>query len=409
MNPLRTLALSAVFALPALAQGKVWVVDDDPALGVDFTTLQAAIDAAHDGDLLLVKAGTYAGFTIDGKSLALTAELGAVVGVSSMIRVTNLAADQRVVLRGIDRPQIAVPAGTPKDVLVSNCLGVVWFEDCLLSGLQGVESSTPLMRVESSVSVALERCFVASTLLSDIEALRVSASSVHAHDTQFAAGTPFGNGASLPGVRLEPSSFLYAQGGSIQGGMGPACQFQPGCVAPPAGPGLSVASGAQAVTLNTSLQGGSAGFSGFCFGGVPCQGTNGPPVKIESGGSHAQLQEIARHFECVSPVRAGTSKSVKVQAYASDFVVALYAARPHPAYLPGVGSLLLPFALGTETQIYMLGPVGTGGTLQKSIDFAELPPSIDFLEVFAQAVCITPQLVTVTTGGSVLHLLNQAL
>jgi hypothetical protein len=51
----------ALASLPAAAG--TWIVDDDgPA---DFTTIQAAIDAAAPGDVILVLGGTYPGFTFD--------------------------------------------------------------------------------------------------------------------------------------------------------------------------------------------------------------------------------------------------------------------------------------------------------------------------------------------------------
>jgi hypothetical protein len=41
-----------------------------------YATIQAAVNAAVDGDVLIVDAGTYAGFTIDGKGIAIVASPG---------------------------------------------------------------------------------------------------------------------------------------------------------------------------------------------------------------------------------------------------------------------------------------------------------------------------------------------
>ena len=66
-----------------------------PQLGT-FTTIQAAVDAASDNDVLLVTAGTYAGFTIDNKSINVLAT--GVVTVNGPTRVLNLGVNRSVAL-----------------------------------------------------------------------------------------------------------------------------------------------------------------------------------------------------------------------------------------------------------------------------------------------------------------------
>ena len=65
--------------LALLPQTSLWIVDDNGGPGTDFTTLQAAVDAAADGDVILVHAGEYLSATIDGKGLSLIGALGASV------------------------------------------------------------------------------------------------------------------------------------------------------------------------------------------------------------------------------------------------------------------------------------------------------------------------------------------
>ena len=52
-----TVALAILVAFSASASAATWTVDDGPA--ADFATIQAAIDAAGDGDTIEVAAGTY--------------------------------------------------------------------------------------------------------------------------------------------------------------------------------------------------------------------------------------------------------------------------------------------------------------------------------------------------------------
>ena len=67
-------ALLGFLLFGASAQASVLVVDASG--GGAFTSLQAAVDAAASGDLLLVKGGVYSGFTADGKALTIVEDSG---------------------------------------------------------------------------------------------------------------------------------------------------------------------------------------------------------------------------------------------------------------------------------------------------------------------------------------------
>lgn len=73
----RTALVLALASLPLAARlapgGQVLVVDDDGGPGVDYTKLQAAVDAAAEGALILVHPGSYAGFTVFAKGLEIAA------------------------------------------------------------------------------------------------------------------------------------------------------------------------------------------------------------------------------------------------------------------------------------------------------------------------------------------------
>jgi hypothetical protein len=101
-------------------------------------TVQAAIDAAADGDILVLKPNAGAVFpgdtnTIDGKSLSLVAD-GGEVRLQHLI-VRNLSADQQVLLQGL-RLAPFNEFGFPYDgtlsgvVEVRACAGPVWLESC---------------------------------------------------------------------------------------------------------------------------------------------------------------------------------------------------------------------------------------------------------------------------------------
>ena len=88
-----------LLAAPAAAQ-QVLVVDSTGAGGA-FLEVQDAIDAALDGDLVLVKDGNYATFTINAKTLRVLADSGEQPVIQGPIFVEDLAPNQSVELHGL--------------------------------------------------------------------------------------------------------------------------------------------------------------------------------------------------------------------------------------------------------------------------------------------------------------------
>lgn len=86
----------AVLALASVPSAQyVLVVDDSGGASVDFTSIAdaVAVAAAGDGDVVLVRTGSYAGdVVVDGKSLVLTADTDAAVDHHGRLAVQNLAA-----------------------------------------------------------------------------------------------------------------------------------------------------------------------------------------------------------------------------------------------------------------------------------------------------------------------------
>jgi hypothetical protein len=153
------LAACALGLCPALLPTQVWVVDDQPGPGVDFTSLQAAADAASPGDLLLIKTGTYLGLTLNGKGLDLVAESDAQVQLLGGIQLQAIPADQRVLLRGL---QVTPAEGLA--LQAQGSAGQLWFEDSEFhSGapiqLLGFTPEIPAGgRFTDCPSIVIERC-----------------------------------------------------------------------------------------------------------------------------------------------------------------------------------------------------------------------------------------------------------
>lgn len=126
--------LGVTWTLAPLATADLIVVD--PGGGGQFTTLAAAVQAASDGDVLRVKAGTYAGFDVFNKGLTISSEGPNFVVVAGGTRVVGLAAHKTVVLNGIHFRGTTTPltaAATP-GLSVLSSLGAVRIQDCIIEG-----------------------------------------------------------------------------------------------------------------------------------------------------------------------------------------------------------------------------------------------------------------------------------
>src|SRR5688572_8879940 len=119
------LSLAGTSASQQLHQ--VWVVNAP-------SQLQSAVDAAAEGDTVLVKAsGNYSGLSVQAKSLTVIADPAADVRIPGA-EVKDLTASQRVELRGlkfVPRYTTVCPFSfTPSPGLkLLNNAGLVWVED----------------------------------------------------------------------------------------------------------------------------------------------------------------------------------------------------------------------------------------------------------------------------------------
>jgi hypothetical protein len=328
-------------ALLALAAPDVLVVDQSGGPGADFQSIWAAVFAAQDGDVLLIRTGSYSfPIDIDGKALTLVEDAGAEVRIPSCT-VSNLTAEQTVVLRGLHF-EGHYTSTTPTVDLFDNA-GLVWMEDCL------VQDGAPAVSVGAGCRAVLERCELVGVtggwvfLFTHIDAgpaLGSSLGTVTLHDCHLVGGDgedghpsetlPIGPDPGAPAYALDGGA-LFSSGSTFVGGRGgDGITAWDGtsyvCVPPePGGAGLLLQGAAPiAHLLDTDLAGGAPGGpAGSCPPGAP-----GPSLDLQAG-SAVTLPGSAISLALGPPVREGQTLTGTIAG--APGAVAFLAASTQPA------------------------------------------------------------------------------
>src|SRR5690606_21054232 len=211
---LRVTAASALFTAVAAAQ-KVWVVAPVLGTGVDFTVIQDAVDAASDGDVVLVRAGTYAGFEIDGKGLTVAGDAPITLTDGSRVTVENTTAGQSVVVRGFSLTTHAFGA-----LSIALCSGPVTIEDCAFSLLPSTAFFTAAaMAAAADVTLIDCRISAGTGLRGPVPALSVSTSNLHLFGCTIEGASSSVRSPGAAGATVA-SSVLVVAGTTLRGGAG---------------------------------------------------------------------------------------------------------------------------------------------------------------------------------------------
>jgi len=258
-------AAIALAAAPGVAQGRTWIVDGSNGAGTNFTDLPPAVNAAANGDQILVRAGSYTPAST-GKALTILGQPGASFG-NGMFEVTGLPAGRDFVLAGFFTSSIVKP-----QVRVRDCAGRVLLDRVRLQPFSGQITFGPAVQVENCALVTIAQCEATAH-----PALRASNSTVHVVATDLTGGdaqltftlSPSFPAADVVGGRLELTSCR------LQGGDG----FVGSQVAPPS-PGL-ITSGT-AVRLARTTFGLVAAGTGTVFSAPAVRGTGGS-LRVDPG------------------------------------------------------------------------------------------------------------------------------
>jgi hypothetical protein len=367
--------------------------------------LQTAIDAAGDGDVIIVGPGLYGSCNVNGKSLTVVAddEFGPVAAFISRARITNLAAGQRVTVRGIEFIAGAAFIQPFETIHLANNAGTVHFERCVF---RAPVQPAPTVRALNSASVFLTRCtatgmdgtaIVSGNVTSAQAAIAAQDSNLFLHECTATggkghaatAGNPFVD-PPLPGqdgaqgVTLENSQ-LFASGCTLRGGAGGNNGIVGGCLgAGDGGAGVRMAAGANVVRLlETTTLGGAGGTHPTCP-----HGSAGPGVDPASG---VLIHKVgaARELLADAVVREGQTLDLEARGQPLETFLLLFSPAHLGVYAPGLQGALLP---GTPLGLISLGALPPSGVLQVSIPVTPgtLPPSVDGAELLLQGLVAAP-------------------
>jgi hypothetical protein len=416
--------LSALYALLFLAvlgsrarAGDVLVVSRSG--GGTFTEIQAAVDAAQDGDAILIRAGTYARFSVDDKALTIVGDYDAEVQVEGSIEVRDLGADKTLVMLGLSAVG-SLPAGTEAShgLIARNNAGRIRAESCRFVGNSVVGQSVTGCadgscnvgtRVASTAELSLTRCTVLGGKLkvgfqlpaSGSRGIDVRASTLVVYDSSVQGregndGSGCGNHGGHGGDGgWASNTLLLAAGSSFRGGKGGRTDGGDclgGVYGGDGGHGIELAAsqpGSTAHLLDTQVVAGSGGsWTSMCS--IIC-GNNGSNGHAREGTTFVDMVGAARRMVAPSPAREQTLPTFRFQGLPNERVALLLSSTPaSPSIVPS----WFGFLMVRQTEPALTLPLGTTdatGVLEVDVLMPTLEPGESFRTVHLQSVFVDSQ------------------
>lgn len=394
---MRLLSISAGTLLSsALLHAGVTVVAPS---GGDYNDIGLAIAAVPDGEIVLVRAGTYVGFTIQNKSVHVIADAGQLVQVHGTIVVSGLAAGKSLTIQGLSVTQFAtVPVST---IQLDSCAGSVRVLATHVfpptPGLTSV-AGPPSVLVNACLDVAFDgdefrgmngNSFLIGITQTPSLGMSVNASVVSVHDCIIVGGrgipgltgVPTGNTNGRPGANglSVANSVLFESGGSIRGGAGGPGVDGDNCSSPYTHPTFGGSGGAGIELDNPSvvrafagdISGGPGGVSGSAPGCTLPPGADGA---ASIGGSPILLAGSARHLAVVAPAHVSGQFQLHFEGQPGDDVfLALALGRTHTfeSVLNGDLLVLPPF------RRLRVGSTDANGVLDITLPVGQLPLGVE--------------------------------
>lgn len=412
------------FLAGPLAASNVLCVKPNGGPGT-YPDLQAAIDAAANGDIILVSPGIYApvapatGFAVTNKALTLVGPVAASSAtLQATLTISGIGPGQFVCIRGVDINTFATKSGHA--LVLENNAGLVFLSDCQLNGSHStsgpvVEGAGCFAANNAAVIAAQSKllagngltpgdsgghgldaassmlCLYASSSTTLPNTVGACSGGVAAAGGGGLAGGDGGDGAHIGG------GFLFAAGTLFHGSHGGNGQSSPCTDGGDGGDGLDIASASATVMSDCTFVAGQGGGAGsLCSSGSDGQLVAGVVQTMPTPAHHTMTTNQ-------SSVKAGQAIQCVFRGDPGELVYFTFSANPGFVFLPQLSGVLCLGSIGpvvsTSGSMTPLIIPATGSLSFTSPPTGSLPPGVDGAVLFLQAAFFNPTTLGIYVGS----------
>ncbi len=391
------LLVSVCLTLAATLSANVLVVAPS---GGQFTQIQPAIDAAGNGDTILVKGGSYSGFAIVNRArLDVLADAGASVQVDGAVIVRDCPG--YIVLSGltVTAHELTTTSELHGLSLIDNT-GPVRVMDCTFTGAPTAPTGSlctvrhaALVQGSSNVEFASCTFFGSSVgMPSAGVGLACASSSIALYDSSLYGGAAscvacgYVGGDGGDGAVVGSNSFLFSSRSEFHGGRGANTGGFGGGTSADSGDGGDgvVVWGVSAVhLLDCITQGGNAGSTSVAGANCSCgccsfccscwsDGFPGQATYVESHSSLAFLTGSGRTLSAPTVVRELQPAMLQIGGVPGDEVALSLSHNTGFTWQPAFRGVSLVVSQSTPARYLILGTIDPSGLLTYPITFPDL-------------------------------------
>lgn len=379
-------------------------------VGGDYLEIQDAVDAASDGDVLLVYEGTYQPVVIEDLGISLVADVDAMVCIENGLIIKKLAAGKNMLISGIKVEYADSTEGIA--LKMNNNLGAVRFEKSTFLGSDFYsffsigQWPSRAANIFSSNDVAFIDCHIEGGAggrgdypyaTDGADGMLAKNSTVACYHCTVVGGVggigrlAYEDGGDGGTCYFSYNSFLYAADCLFQGGDagdgGDGDEWGGGGSGGDGGHGLHLTGTLCKAYLQSCIEtpgsGGQGGMGGlFTSPGPP--GSPGQELLIENGYAE-NLTGSAHGFMAPGPVKEGESFSLEFSGEPNGLAGLLVGTGLDTQFMYGLkGQLLL--SPNPMPVLFFIVPLSGSGYVDISTQLPELGPGVTDITVYMQSL-----------------------